>query len=293
MAESLSYITLLCFVPVVFVALSLFASFHAFDEMRLYAQSAVLDFLSPEHKTVVEQSINTFLDNTKNLSWPGVVGLMATALALLISYPLACFIAFRGGRWRPLLTGLVVIPFFTASLVRMIGWTTLLADRGPLLGLLRGLGLVLPLEVLGLLQDGRLLNTTPAVVGGLAYNAVPFLVLPLVVTLQRVGVSLLEAAADLQAGPWITLRRVIWPLSKPGLAAGLTLSLVPTVGDVINPQMLGGPNDRLIGNALQNLVLVQRQLPRSAALTVVLMALLALLVLFGLRGGSRDDLPLP
>ena len=117
--------------------------------------------------------------------------------------------------------------------------------------------------------------------------------LPLVVTLQRVGVSLLEAAADLQAGPWITLRRVIWPLSKPGLAAGLTLSLVPTVGDVINPQMLGGPNDRLIGNALQNLVLVQRQLPRSAALTVVLMALLALLVLFGLRGGSRDDLPLP
>ena len=218
---------------------------------------------------------------------------LATALALLISYPLACFIAFRGGRWRPLLTGLVVIPFFTASLVRMIGWTTLLADRGPLLGLLRGLGLVMPLEVLGLLHDGRLLNTTPAVVGGLAYNAVPFLVLPLVVTLQRVGVSLLEAAADLQAGPWITLRRVIWPLSKPGLAAGLTLSLVPTVGDVINPQMLGGPNDRLIGNALQNLVLVQRQLPRSAALTVVLMALLALLVLFGLRGGSRDDLPLP
>ncbi|MFM7264584.1 MAG: hypothetical protein ACKOZW_03125 [Cyanobium sp.] len=86
---------------------------------------------------------------------------------------------------------------------------------------------------------------------------------------------------------------MIWPLSRPGLAAGLTLSLVPTVGDVITPQMLGGPNDRLIGNALQNLVLVQRQLPRSAALTVLLMALLAITVLLALRSGSRDDLPLP
>ena len=82
MAESLSYITLLCFVPVVFVALSLLASFHAFDEMRMYAQNAVLDFLSPQHRAVVESSINTFLDNAQNLSWPGVVGLMATALTL-------------------------------------------------------------------------------------------------------------------------------------------------------------------------------------------------------------------
>jgi spermidine/putrescine transport system permease protein len=218
---------------------------------------------------------------------------LATALALVISYPLACFIAFRGGRWRPLLTGLVVLPFFTASLVRMIGWTTLLADQGPLLGLLRSLDLVIPLEALGLLHDGRLLNTTPAVVGGLAYNAVPFLVLPLVVSLERIGAPLLEAAADLHAGPWSTLRRVIWPLSQPGLAAGLTLSLVPTVGDVIHPQMLGGPNDHLIGNALQNLVLVQRQLPRSAALTVLLMALLGVTVLIGLRGGNRRELPLP
>jgi spermidine/putrescine transport system permease protein len=218
---------------------------------------------------------------------------LATLLALLISYPLACFIAFRGGRFRSLLTGLVVLPFFTASLVRMIAWTTLLADRGPLLTLLRQLGLVLPLEVLGVLQEGRLLNTPAAVVGGLAYNALPFLVLPLVVSLERIGPELLDAAADLHAGPWTTLRRVVWPLSKPGLAAGLTLSLVPAVGDVIHPQLLGGANDRMVGNALQNLVLVQRDLPHAAALTLLLMVLLVITVLVGLRGGARRDLPLP
>jgi spermidine/putrescine transport system permease protein len=218
---------------------------------------------------------------------------LAAALALLISYPLACFIAFRGGRWRSLLTGLVVLPFFTATLVRMIAWTTLLADQGPLLTLLRWLGLVVPLEALGVLQEGRLLNTPAAVVGGLAYNAVPFLVLPLVVSLERIGPLLLEAAADLHAGPWTTFRRVVWPLSRPGLAAGLSLSLVPAVGDVIHPQLLGGPNDRMVGNALQTLVLVQRDLPRGAALTVLLIALLLVTVLLGLRGSGSDELPLP
>ena len=218
---------------------------------------------------------------------------LAAALALLISYPLACFIAFRGGRWRSLLTGLVVLPFFTATLVRMIAWTTLLADQGPLLMLLRRLGLVVPLEALGVLQEGRLLNTPAAVVGGLAYNAVPFLVLPLVVSLERIGPLLLEAAADLHAGPWTTFRRVVWPLSRPGLAAGLSLSLVPAVGDVIHPQLLGGPNDRMVGNALQTLVLVQRDLPRGAALTVLLIALLLVTVLLGLRGSGSDELPLP
>ena len=218
---------------------------------------------------------------------------LATALALGIAYPLACFIAFRGGRWRSLLTGLVVLPFFTASLVRLIGWTTLLADQGPLLSLLRGLGLDRPLEALGLLQDGRLLNTATAVVLGLTYNAVPFLVLPLVVCLERVGAPLLEAAADLHAGPWRTLVRVILPLSRPGLAAGLTLSLVPTVGDVLNPQVLGGPTNLMIGSGIQSLVLVQRQMPRAAALTVLLMLLLGISVLLGLRAGARDDLLVP
>jgi spermidine/putrescine transport system permease protein len=218
---------------------------------------------------------------------------LATALALAVGYPLACFIAFRGGRWRSWLTGLVVLPFFTASLVRLIGWTTLLADQGPVLGVLRGVGLALPLEALGLLHDGRLLNTATAVVGGLAYNAVPFLVLPLVVSLERVGPALLEAAADLYAGPWRTLRHVIWPLSRPGLAAGLTLSLVPTVGDVLNPQVLGGPNNRMIGSGIQSLVLIQRELPRAAALTVLLMLLLGTSVLLALRAGAHDDLLVP
>jgi spermidine/putrescine transport system permease protein len=215
---------------------------------------------------------------------------LATALALAIAYPLACFIAFRGGRWRTLLTGLVVLPFFTASLVRLIAWTTLLADQGPVLRALRALALTGPLEALGLLPDGRLLNTATAVVIGLAYNAIPFLVLPLVLCLGRVGTPLLEAAADLYAGRWRTLRGVIWPLSRPGLAAGLTLSLVPTVGDVLQPQVLGNPGTAMVGNGIRSLVLVQWELPRAAALTVLLMLLLAITVRLARRVGADDEL---
>jgi spermidine/putrescine transport system permease protein len=217
----------------------------------------------------------------------------STLLALAIGYPLACFIAFRGGRWRGLLTGLVVMPFFTAYLVRTLAWSTLLADRGPVLALLRWLGLVGPLETLGVLQDGRLLNTAAAVVGGLAYNALPFLVLPLVVSLERVGPALLEAAEDLHAGPWMILRRLIWPLSRPGLLAGLTLSVVPSVGDLVNGQYLGGPNNRMLGNAIESLVLVQGQLPRAAALTVLLLLLLGVMVTLALRGRGSGEPLLP
>ena len=219
--------------------------------------------------------------------------LAATALGLLLAYPLACAIRFRGGRWQPLLIGLVVLPSLTSYLVRAIGWSSLLGDQGPLLGLIGLLRLTPALNGLGLLGDGRLLNTPTAVVLGLTSNLLPFLVLPLVVALQRIDRRLLEAAADLHAAPLRIFRLVVWPLSRPGLASGLLISLIPAAGDVVNPQFLGGPNERMIANTIQNLLLVQLQAPRAAALSLVLMAMVSLLVWLQRRAGGADPLVLP
>lgn len=209
----------------------------------------------------------------------------ATALGLLLAYPLAWLIRFHAGRWKTLLLGLMVVPFFTSYLVRAIAWTTLLGDRGPVLALL---------QALGLLQEGRLLNTAAAVVGGLLYNSLPFLVLPIALSLERISPELLDAARDLHAGPLGLFRRVVLPLSAPGLAAGIVLSLIPAAGDVVNAQFLGGPNNRMVGNVIQNLMLVQRQLPQGAALALLLMALMAAaVVLHGRRHDSTDLIALP
>ncbi|MCS5693574.1 ABC transporter permease [Cyanobium sp. FGCU-6] len=207
----------------------------------------------------------------------------ATALAVLIAYPLAWVIRFRGGRWKAVLLALVVVPFFTPYLVRAIAWTTLLGDDGPLLSALRAVGLP---------QGTRLLNTAFAVVGGLTYNALPFMVLPITLSLERIPTELLDAARDLQGGPWTVFRRVVLPLSAPGLAAGIVLSLIPAAGDVVNPQFLGGPNNRMIGNVMQSLMLVQRQLPRGAALALVLMALMTATVVVHVRRHGSSDLTL-
>lgn len=219
--------------------------------------------------------------------------LLATTLGLLLAYPLAYEIRFRGGRWQPLLIGLVVLPSLSSYLVRAIGWTSLLGDGGPVLALINRLGLTPLGNALGLLQDGRLLNTTTSVVLGLTSNLLPFLVLPLVVSLQRIDRRLLEAAADLHAGPLRSFALVVWPLSRPGLAAGLLLSLIPAAGDVVNPLFLGGPNQRMIANTIENLLLVQLQAPRAAALALLLMVLIGLALALQLRAGGVDDLALP
>lgn len=221
----------------------------------------------------------------RSLKFAGV----ATALAALLGYPLAWVIAFRGGRWRGLLLGLVVVPFFTSTMMRAIAWTSLLADEGPLLQLLRQLALAHPLQLLGLLPQGRLLNTAVAVVGGITYNALPLMVLPIVVAMERIDPALLEAAADLHAGPAARFWRVVWPLSLPGLGAGILLSLIPSLGDVISPRLLGGPNDRMVGNVVENLLLVQLQLPQGAALAVVLMLIVLLPMGLWLAQPSRGD----
>ena len=218
---------------------------------------------------------------------------LSTGLGLLIAYPLAWTIAFRGGRWKAALLALVVLPFFTSYLVRAIAWSTLLADRGPLLTLVQGMGLITPLQSLGVLVDGRLLNTPAAVIGGLTYNSLPFLVLPLVVAMERIDPQLLDAAADLYATPLRRFLQVEWPLSRPGLVSGVLLTLIPAAGDVVNPRFLGGPNERMIAGSIENLLLVQRQAPHAAALTLLLMGLISITAALLLRGRSLQELPLP
>jgi spermidine/putrescine transport system permease protein len=119
------------------------------------------------------------------------------------------------------------------------------------------------------------------------------MVLPIVVSMEKIEPRLLEAARDLHATPLATFRRVVWPLTLPGVTAGLVLSLIPAAGDVVNAQFLGGPNNRMIGNVVQNLMLVQRQLPKGAALALLLMTLMTAAVLAYVRRHGSEELTLP
>lgn len=207
----------------------------------------------------------------------------ALVLALLLGYPLAYAIAQKAGRWKNLLLVCVVAPMFTSFLVRTLAWKTILSDNGALVGLLRDVHLLGP--------DGRLLATPVAVVLGLTYNFLPFLVLPLYASLERLDRRLLEAAGDLYAGPLHAFRTVTLPLSMPGLIAGTLLFFIPATGDYINAELLGTPNEYMIGNVVDSAFLVRLDYPQGAALSFLLMAAI-LAVVFGYlrRAGTEDVL---
>jgi spermidine/putrescine transport system permease protein len=206
----------------------------------------------------------------------------ATLLCVLIGYPLAYVIAFRGGRYRNLLLGLVVVPFFTSYLIRTFAWRTLLADEGPIVSVLQDVG------ILG--DAGRLLATPWAVIGGLTYNFLPFMVLPIYVALEKIDVRLVEAARDLYSNGWRAFRKVVLPLSLPGVFAGSLLTFIPASGDFVNAQFLGGPNDTMIGNVVQNQFLVQLDYPTAAALGFILMTIITVAVLVYARLLGTEEL---
>lgn len=210
--------------------------------------------------------------------------LTATLIALLLGYPLAYVMAFRAGagRLRHLLLGLVILPFFTAFLVRTFAWKTILNDGGPVVTLLGWLHL-LPAE-------GRLLNTSWAVIGGLIYNFLPFMILPIYVSLERIDRRLVEAAQDLYSGPVRAFWKVVFPLSLPGVFAGSLLTFIPASGDFINAELLGGPNQSMIGTVIQNQFLQVHDYPLAAALSFVLMALLSIGVLVYARMIGTEEL---
>ena len=206
---------------------------------------------------------------------------IATVAALLISYPLVYWIAFRGGRWKNLLLLAIIAPFFVTYLIRTLAWQNILADQGPVVGFLR--------DIHVLSADGRLLATTLAVVAGITYNFLPFMALPLYVSLEQIDARLLEAAQDLYASRTKAFLRVTLPLSAPGIVAGTLLCFIPAAGDFINAQLLGTPNQYMIGNVIQSKFLELIDYPAAAALSFVLMALIlaALLVYARVVGTER------
>ena len=201
----------------------------------------------------------------------GEYAAIATAIALVVSYPLAYWIAFRGGRWKNLFLLLVIAPFFVTYLIRTLAWQTILSDNGVIVNTLHHVG------ILG--SDGRLLATSAAVIAGITYNFLPFMVLPLYVSLEQVDPRLIEAAEDLYANRARSFLRVTLPLSLPGVFAGTLLTFIPAAGDFINAQLLGTPRQYMIGNVIQSQFLAVRDYPTAAALSFVLMAAILVLVL--------------
>ena len=199
----------------------------------------------------------------------------ATLLALAIGYPLAYAIAFRAGRFKTLLLFAVIAPFFTTYLIRTIAWKTILSDDSPVVGVLQALAL-LP-------EDGRILATPAAVIAGLTYNFLPFMILPLYANLERLDLRLIEAGKDLYASSRTTFLKVTLPLTMPGIVAGVLLTFIPAFGDYINAQLLGGTGQAMVGNVIQSLYLNQRAYPEAAALSFLMMALILVVVTVYIR----------
>ena len=209
-------------------------------------------------------------------------GLVVTAATLIISYPMAYWIAFRGGRRKNLYLLLILLPYFTPFLIRTLMWKQILADQGPFLAVFKSLGL--------LSDEFRVLATPVAVISGMIYNFLPFMALPLYVALERLDPRLLDAAADLYSSRREAFLRVTLPLSLPGVFAGSLLTFIPSVGDYIDAELLGGIGQTLIGNVIQRHFLTTLDYPTGAALSFMLMAGILLGVFLYARGLGTEEL---
>jgi spermidine/putrescine transport system permease protein len=207
---------------------------------------------------------------------------LATAIALVVSYPLAYAIAFRAGKWKNALLLMVIVPFFVTYLIRTLSWQTILDDDGVVVDVLQTIG------ILG--DDGRLLATSAAVIAGITYNFLPFMILPLYASLERIDHRMLEAGYDLYGTRRAVFTRVTLPLSAPGVVAGVLLTFIPASGDFINAELLGTPRQTMIGNVIQSRYLEVTDYPTAAALSFILMVLILALVLAWARFAGTESL---
>ncbi len=208
--------------------------------------------------------------------------LTATILCFVIAFPLAYFIAFKAGRWKNFMLLLIILPFFMSFVLRTVSWQLILADDGWVVGVLRDIGI--------LSDDGRLLASRTAVIAGITYNFLPFMALPLYVSLEKIDARLIEAATDLYASRATAFRKVTLPLALPGLFAGSLLTFIPATGDFINAALLGTPRQFMIGNVIQSKFLVTQDYPGAAALSFILMAFILLAIFAYARGLGAKNL---
>lgn len=230
-----------------------------------------------------EAFYGTTLDNYRRVFDPAFVpvllrsvgfALATVALCVLIGYPVAYYIAIFGGRWKTVLIALVVLPMFVNYLIRTYAWIAMLGDDGLVNG------------VLG--SDIRFLNTPWAVIGGLVYGFMVFMILPIYAALDRMDPSLIEAGKDLYGSPWQTFRNVTLPHTFQGVLAGSVLVFLPAVGDFVSASLLGGPEEVMVGNLIQQQFLASDNWPFGAALTTVMMLFLLVWMVLYLRAAARE-----
>ena len=206
---------------------------------------------------------------------------ISTLLCLIIAFPLAYFTAFHAGRWKSFILLLIILPFFVSYVLRTVSWQLILSDDGFVVNTLQSVG------VLG--EDGRLLATATAVIAGITYNFLPFMALPLYVSLEKIDKRLIEAATDLYASRATAFRRVTLPLALPGIFAGSLLTFIPACGDFINAALLGTPRQYMIGNVIQNKYLIIQDYPSAAALSFILMTFILIgIFLYARVLGARN-----
>jgi spermidine/putrescine transport system permease protein len=260
--------------------------FFAVPTFQLVATSLYDPSGSLETGYAMTWSFGNYLEVLKTYEAPFLRSLLyagsCTVLALLLAYPLAYAIAFKAGRWKNLMLVLVIAPFFTSFLVRTLAWKSILSDNGFVVSALQAVHILGP--------DGRLLATSVAVVTGLTYNFLPFMVLPLYASLEKIDLRLIEAGKDLYADGFTSFRKITLPLSMPGVVAGTLLTFIPAAGDYINTKLLGTPAQNMIGNVIDNTFLTQLDYPTAAACSVILMFVIVLMVLFYVRRAGTEEL---
>lgn len=225
---------------------------------------------------------DVFTDNSETIVRTFVYAALATLGCIALGFPLAYFIAFKGGRWKNFLLALVVLPFFVTYLVRTLAWKILLFDDGPIVALLQWIG------ILG--ADGRLLGEPIAVIGALTYNFLPFMVLPIYVALEKMDRRLVEASADLYGSPWRSFRKVTLRVALPGVFAGTLLVFIPAAGDFVNSELLGSEKTVMIGNVIERNFGRDFFRPELSALSFTLMAIILIGVLIYARALGTDEL---